>query len=169
MISEYWDTCLFIAYLKNSPDERTAADAVDALIRSAQATPQERLIVVSTLVLAELRRHPNYDKSRYDIIRDIFYTNRPYVRIVTLTPYIADIASTIGSDNPALTPADTVHVATALSARVDALLTLDGRHEHGRRRRRDLLEYNGKIGIPPLSIIPPTMPPGTQYRLEGTH
>lgn len=131
MISEYWDTCLFIAYLKNSPDghEQAAAEAVDALIRSAQQPTKERLIVVSTLVLAELRRHPNHDEFRYQIIRDIFYTNRPYVRVVALTPQIADQASTIGSENPRLPPADAIHVATALSTHGNALLTLDGLHE----------------------------------------
>ncbi len=156
MIREYWDTCLFIAYLKNSPDEheQAAAEAVDALIRSAQLPTRERLIVVSTLVLAELRRHPSHDESRYDIVRDIFHTNRPYVRVVTLTPRIADLASSIGSENPRLAPADTVHVATAISEGVDSLLTLDGRHEHGRRRRPDLLFYDGKIGNPPLPIRP---------------
>lgn len=168
MISEYWDTCLFIAYLKNSPDEQSALDAVDALIRSAQSPAKDRLIVVSTLVLAELRRHPNYIESRYSIIRDIFYTNRSYVRIVTLTPQIADIASAIGSENPALSPADTVHIATALSARVDTLLTLDGLHQHGKRRNRDLLIYNGRIGNPPLAIRPPAIPPGTQLVMADT-
>ena len=168
MISEYWDTCLFIAYLKNSPDEQSATEAVDALIRSAQSPSNGRLIVVSTLVLAELRRHPNHDESRYRIIRDIFYSNRPYVRVVTLTPRIADLASSIGSTNPRLAPADTVHVATALTERVDALLTLDGDHEHGKRRRPDLLYYHGKIGDPPLAIRPPAIPPGTQLVMADT-
>ena len=168
MTSEYWDTCLFIAYLKNSPDEQLAADAVDALIRSAQSPDRERLIVVSTLVLAELRDRPDYDSLRYRIIQDIFYTNRHYVRVVTLTPRIAAEASTIGSNNPALSPADAVHVATAISEGVDALLTLDGRHEHGKRRKRDLLDYDRKIGNPPLAIVPPSIPPGTQLRMKPT-
>lgn len=162
MISEYWDTCLFIAYLKNSPDEKSAAEAVDALIRTAQQPEKERLIVVSTLALAELRSRSDYIQSRYHIVQDIFYTNRPYVRVVTLTPRIAHLASSIGSENPRLSPADAVHIATAISERVDALLTLDGLHEHGIRRRNDLLFYDGKIGSPPLAIKPPAIPPGTQ-------
>ena len=55
MGSEYWDTCLFIAYLKNSHDEQPAVEAIDALIRSAQPPVSARLIVVSTMVLAELQ------------------------------------------------------------------------------------------------------------------
>ena len=146
----------------DSADEQPAVEAVDALIRSAQST--DRLIVVSTMVQAELQRRPVYDEARYRIIRDIFYRNRSYVRVVTLTPRLADVASTIGAEH-GLTPADAVHVATALSERVDALLTLDGSHEHGRRRTKDLLRYDGQIGNPPLVIRPPTIPLGTQIRM----
>ena len=165
MISEYWDTCLFIAYLKNSADERPNVEAVDALIRSAQPPARDRLIVVSTMVLAELRMRPFYDEGHYRIVRDIFYTNRSYMRVVSLNPRLADLASTIGGQHTALTPPDTVHIATALSERVDALLTLDGLHEHGRRRKRDLLQYDGQIGSPPLAIRPPTIPRDTQIKM----
>ena len=78
--------------------------------------------MVSTMVLAELQSRPFYDETRYRIIRDIFYTNLSYVRVVTLNPRLADLASTIGAQNPALSPPDAVHIATALSEQVDALL-----------------------------------------------
>ena len=164
MIREYWDTCLFIAYLKNTSDEQPAVEAVDALIRSAQSPARARLIVVSTMVLAELQGRPFYDKARYQIIRDIFYTNRSYVRVVTLNPVLADSASIIGADNISLSPPDAVHIATALSERVDALLTLDGQHEDG-KRSGGLLQYDGRIGTPPLAIRPPTIPLDTQMKL----
>ncbi|MBI2165560.1 MAG: PIN domain-containing protein [Chloroflexi bacterium] len=165
MSSEYWDTCLFIAYLKDSVDERPAVDTVDALLRSAQK--RERLIVVSTLVLAELRHRPIYDETRYRTIRDIFYTSRSYVRVVVLNPRLADLASTIGAEHNNLSPMDAVHVATALTEKVDALLTLDGKHEHGRRRTGDLLDFNEQIGNPPLKIQVPQVPLNTQIRMPG--
>lgn len=165
MGSEYWDTCLFIAYLKNSHDEQPAVEAIDALIRSAQPPVSARLIVVSTMVLAELQYRPFYDEVRYRIIRDIFYTNRSYVRVVTLTPRLADLASTIGAKHTALSPPDAVHIATALSEPVDVLLTLDGQHEHGKRRKADLLQYDGQIGNPVLAIRPPAIPLGTQFKM----
>lgn len=60
MVREYWDTCLFIAYLKDSPDEREEVDIIDTLLRGARNG--SRLIVVSTLVLAEIRRKSIYDE-----------------------------------------------------------------------------------------------------------
>ena len=107
MAREYWDTCLFIAYLKDSADERLNVDIIDALLRSAQAG--ERQIVVSTMVLAELRKRGNYNEAHWRIVRDIFYTNRLYIRVVVLNPRLADLASSIGEQHPNLTPPDTVH------------------------------------------------------------
>jgi predicted nucleic acid-binding protein len=160
MAKEYWDTCLWIAYVKDSDDERTTVDIVDALLRGAQNG--ERLIVVSTLVLLELRSQARYNPTHWRIVRDIFYTNRPYIRVVNLNPRLADLGSTIGAEHSNLTPPDAGHVATALSEKVDVFLTLDGKHEHGRRRTRDLLDYNQRIGNPPLRIEAPQMPLNSQ-------
>jgi len=161
---EYWDTCLFIAYLQNKEDEQDIVNIVDALLRGAREK-NERLIVVSTLLLAEIRPRDVYDEFHWDIFRDLFYTNRPYIKIQALTPRLADLASSIGGDFNTITPADAVHVATALSEPVDVMYTLDGSHEHGTRRRKDLLEYDGKIGKPPLAIKMPIMPENSQLRL----
>lgn len=156
MAKEYWDTCLFIAYLKNSPDEQEDVDIIDALLRKAKKG--ENTIVISTLVIAEIRRKSIYDEHHWRIIRDIFYTNRPYLRVVALNPRLADLASTIGTQHNTISPADAVHIATALSETVDVFYTLDGRHEHGIRRKGDLLNFNGLIGNPPLKIQSPQMP-----------
>jgi len=162
---EYWDTCLFIAYLQNREDEQDIVNVVDALLRGAREK-NERLILISTMVLAEIRPRDIYDDFHWSVARDLFYTNRPYMKIQALTPRLADLASSIGGDHNSLTPPDTVHVATALSEQVDIFYTLDGKHEHGARRRSDLLEYDGKIGKPPLKIKVPTMPLSTQLRLN---
>ena len=164
MFKEYWDTCLFIAYLQNKKEEQDIVDIIDALLRSA-SQKNERLIIVSTLLLAEIRPRDIYDKFHWSVFRDLFYTNRPYIKIQALTPRLADLASSIGGDHNTITPADAVHVATALSDKVDVLFTLDGKHEHGIRRRSDLLLYDGKIGNPPLAIRVPTMPHAAQLRL----
>ena len=79
-----------------------------------------------------------------------------------LTPRLAELASTIGAEHNSLSPMDAVHIATALSEKVDVFYTLDGKHEHGKRRSRDILDYDGKIGKPPLKIKAPTMPLNTQ-------
>ena len=57
--------------------------------------------------------------------------------------------------------------ATDLSEKTLRFLTLDGFHKHGKRRTRDLLGYNGKVGTPPLTIEALTMPVNTQLPLTG--
>lgn len=161
---EYWDSCLFIAYLQNKESEKDIVDVVDALLRGA-SQKNERLIVISTLVLLEVRPMNIYDNFHWTVVRDLFYTNRPYIKIQALTPRLADLGSTIGGEHVNFSPADTGHVATALSEGVDVFYTLDGKHEHGKRRTSDLLDYDGKIGKPPLKIKVPTMPTTTQLRL----
>ncbi len=162
---EYWDTCLFLAYLKNEPVEQDIVNIIDALLRGA-SQKNERLIVISTMVLAEIRPRDVYDDFHWSVVRDLFYTNSPYIKIQALTPRLADLASSIRGDHNALSPADATHVATALSEGVDVLYTLDGVHEHGVRRKKDLLDYDGKIGKPPLSIQVPVMPIETQLQLS---
>lgn len=161
---EYWDTCLFIAYLQNKEDEQDIVDVIDVLLRGAREK-SERLIVISTMVLVEIRPRDIYNDFHWSVVRDLFYTNRPYIKVQALTPRLADLASSIGGDHNQLTPPDAVHIATAISEQVDVFYTLDGRHEHGARRRRDLLDYDGKIGKPPLKIKVPIMPISTQLRL----
>ena len=45
MDKEYWDSCLFLTYLQNKPDEKGLVDIISALLRRAETG--ETLIVVS--------------------------------------------------------------------------------------------------------------------------
>ena len=166
MASQYWDTCLFLAYLQNKPEERELVETISALLRRAESG--DALIVVSTLVLAEIRPLRTYDPSHSDVLWDLFHTNRPYLKMVGLSPRIAELAGTIGSEHQITSP-DAVHVATAWSERVDVMLTQDGARDKERRRSGGLLFYNDRIGKPPLKIAMPTRPPDSQMELpEGT-
>ena len=166
MASQYWDSCLFLAYLQNKPEERELVETISALLRRAESG--DALIVVSTLVLAEIRPLRTYDPSHADVFWDLFHTNRPYLKMVGLSPRIAELAGTIGSEHQITSP-DAVHVATAWSERVDVMLTQDGARDKERRRSGGLLFYNGKIGKPPLKIAMPTRPPDSQMELPEGH
>ena len=166
MASQYWDSCLFLAYLQNKPEERELVETISALLRRAESG--DALIVVSTLVLAEIRPRRTYDPSHVEVLRDLFHTNRPYLKMVGLSPRIAESAGTIGSEHQITSP-DAVHVATAWSERVDVMLTQDGARDKERRRSGGLLFYNGKIGKPPLKIAMPTRPPDSQMELSEGH
>lgn len=162
---EYWDTCLFITYLQNKKEEKDIVDIVDALLRGA-SQKNERLIVISTLVIAEIRPTNIYEPFHWAVVRDLFFTNRPYIKVQVLTPRLAELASSIGGEHNNLSPADSVHIATALSENVDVFYTLDGFHERGKRRSSDILDHDGKIGKPALKIKVPVMPLNTQLQLN---
>ena len=37
MASQYWDSCLFLAYLQNKPEERELVETISALLRRAES------------------------------------------------------------------------------------------------------------------------------------
>ena len=166
MAREYWDTCLFLAYLRNRPEEQVTVDVIDSLLRRALAPASDVTIVVSTMVVAELPRRESDDPAQWRAIGDLFLANHPNVLVVAGSLPIGLRASEIGTEHPGITPSDAMHIATALVARVDVFLTLDGVRRRGRARRKDLLQYDGLIGHPRLDIRPPEMPPGSQMPLR---
>ena len=164
MDKEYWDSCLFLAYLQNKPQERELVETISALLRRAESG--DTLIVISTLVLAEIRPLYPYDPNHEEVVWDLFRTDRPHLKMVNVLPRIADLSATIGGQHQAITVPDAIHVATAWSERVNVMFTLDGSPDKERRRSGKLLFYDGKIGRPPLNIRRPTRPPNSQLELR---
>jgi hypothetical protein len=73
-----------------------------------------------------------------------------------VTPGIAAMAREIGEKQHALTPTDTVHIATAIFAKADVLFTFDGDGKIGKRRRqKEMIANTGEFGTPPLRISTP--------------
>lgn len=166
MVKEYWDTNLFLSYLQNKPEERERVEIIAALLRRAESGDTQ--IVFSALGIAEIRPRSDYDPIYNDVINDLFHADRPYLKLVSVSPRIGNLAASIGGQNPQITSPDAVHVATALSERVDVMLTLDGFRDNEIRRSGGLLAFDGKIGSPPLRIESPTRPPDSQIELpEG--
>ena len=167
MAKEYWDSCLFLAYLQNKPEERDMVETISALLRRAEAG--DTMIVVSTLLLAEIRPLYPYDANHSEVLWDLFHTNRPYLKLVSLSPRIGELAATIGGDYNAITSPDAVHIATAWSEKVNVMLTLDGSPDKERRRSGQLLYYDEKIGKPPLKIVLPERPHDSQFEFPETN
>lgn len=144
---EYWDTCIFIRYLeppKNDKEEEQLT-RIDPMMRSA--AKGNTLIVVSTLVLAEIRPRESYNKRHRDIIDDLFYRGRQNVKVVAVHPAIAKMASDWGGlFQSTLTSPDAVHAATAFVERATVMYTLDGDADSERRRSGKLLTFDGKLG-----------------------
>lgn len=153
---QYWDTCLFINYLTNQ--EKDKADVVhDLLIQAEKGQPPTAItIIISNLVIAEVREKAGNVKERQEKIDQLFQTDWPYLEPHALTGTIAQLAREIGNDHPSITVPDAVHVATALHAKAEVLFTYDGASDKRERRRSgSLLKYDGKIGDPPLKIQTP--------------
>ena len=165
MASEYWDTCIFLAYLQNKPEEQELVEIISALLRRAESG--DTLIVVSAFVLAEIRPLRLYEPDHAEVLWDLFHTNRPHLKMAGLSPRIAELAGTIGSEHQITSP-DAVHVATAWSERVDVMFTQDGAPDRERRRSGQLLFYDGKIGKPPLKIEMPMRPPDSQIEFPDS-
>jgi hypothetical protein len=95
-----------------------------------------------------------YPADRVDQVRRFFESDE--LEVWTLTPSIAEAAADLGNDHPELSPADCVHIATALAAKARVHFRFDGVGK--RRRPRTMLALDGQLGSPPLRILEPFDP-----------
>lgn len=168
---EYWDTCLFLSFLNNRDDEKDKVEIISALLQGAKE--KKRLIVVSTQVIAEIRPRDVYNQYHWNTVHDLFYTNRPFIKVVAHTPPIAVLAASIGAEHDSavedyrVTVPDAIHVATALVEQVDVMLTYDGDASKERRRGGGLLSFDGAFEHRghTLTIKEPTMPLDSQLAI----
>ena len=145
MFKEYWDTCLFISYLNDKPEEKDKVDIIEAFIRNAKKP-------TSNILNQELR--------------ELFYVVRHFIKVQTVTPKIADEVSKLRTSYSSLELADAIHMVTASLEDCNILYTFNG--DATRRRPNDILSFNGKSvveGKPPLNIKIPQMPLDSQLPL----
>lgn len=145
----YWDTCVFIAWLKDEKDKWPPAiwqgiqDVAD-LVQIGQI-----ILVTSTLTRTEvfLGTLTLEQKQKFaGILR------RKNVQEVAPHMRIADRASAIREKHKIKTP-DAIHLATAILYGVDEMHTMDGWHEDG--KRDGLLALSGNVAEYKLWITEP--------------
>lgn len=164
---QYWDTCVFINYLTNL--DTAKADVVHDLIVQAEKGKGASAItiIISNLVIAEIRDKAGNVKERQQKVNEIFETDRAFLEPHALTGSIAQLAREIGNAFPLITVPDAVHVATAIHAKAEVLFTYDGASDKTERRRSGtLLKYDGQIGDPPLKIQTPWVYSGSMDALK---
>jgi predicted nucleic acid-binding protein len=157
---QYWDSCLYIDLLLNKRPERVKA-ILEALREAREGRAR---IIVSTLVLAEVRPRPDYKADYKQDVEDLLESNYPYVTWYGVTLTIGRLARDIGATHPTLSPADCVHLATALEAGAKVFFTYDG--EGKKRRSKTLLTYDNKLskaGGTMLRITTPGVNPGPMF------
>lgn len=138
----YWDSNCFLAWLQ---DEDGRADKCQAVLSLAERGEIE--IVTSVFALTEvlrLRPRDALPTERRSSVEALF--NRPSIRTMMLTRRIAEAARDLVWDH-GVHPKDSVHVASALAARVAVLNTFDN----------PLIGRSGLIGNPPLIIEEPAI------------
>jgi predicted nucleic acid-binding protein len=141
----YWDSCIFIDALQQTPEWK---DVLKALAEAARAGRFQ--ILTSTLTLCEVIHAERLDDNADEkTIAELF--QNPYITVRVLDRHIASDARRIAREH-GLKPPDAVHVATALRAGVSVLHTRDGL-----TKKRGLLKKNGQIGSPPLRIEVPSL------------
>jgi len=138
----YWDSCVFLAFLKNEKDKINDCISVLKAAENGQV-----IIVTSALTFIEVvkleKGQPKLPKESEEKIRDFF--RHEWIYIYDVDRKVGELARELMWQYQALKPKDATHVATAIKARVDVLDTFDD----------GLLKLSGEIGDPPLIIRKP--------------
>lgn len=139
----YWDSCCFLGVLNKEPDKFTACRAVLREARNGSLR-----IVTSALTLTEVLRPKGttlIPKEKADKIHRFF--QHEWIVVYNLDRALAEKARDVVW-NHSVDHKDSVHVATALDAKVDQFDTYDG----------SLIALSGQVGDPPLKIGVPDVP-----------
>ena len=141
----YWDSCAFLALLKNEADK---IDECKSVIKAAK--DGRVMIVTSALTFIEVikleRGKPKLSKDVEEKIRAFF--KHEWIYIYNVDRKIGELARDLMWQYEGLKPKDSTHVATAVQAKVDVLETFDD----------GLIKLSGKVGNPLLSIRRPYFP-----------
>ena len=147
----YWDSVVFLGWLAGEEDK---TDDIRSVIR--QAEDGRLKLVTSALTLTEvikLRSKTTLPPEKQPII-DAFFKN-DYIVIRQLDRSTAELARRMIWEH-GFSPKDSVHVATAVRAKVRYLDTFD----------TELIKQSGKVGDPPLTIARPHLSGQGELALE---
>jgi predicted nucleic acid-binding protein len=159
----YWDTCIFIAWLKDEKRKNLEMDGVAECVENALRG--ETLIVTGSHTNIELMPTalPPEQKARLEKL----FKRRCLQRLPD-DPKVSEIAEEIRTYYRVLADGkgvvdsfDALHLASAIHYRVDALYTFD----EGKRGGRNLLLMDGDVAGHKLHIC---KPPVIQGRLQFT-
>lgn len=142
----YWDTSLIISFLTGADVEKMRR--VESLLKEVGHRPSPYGVVFSQYIRAELRNYARDNPNHRKVIEEVFLALKPTADAIRWYPVdrvIGASAADIGSRFPSLSPADAVHVATALHAGAVRLWTYDGITRPGSRRSGKLAAFDGTI------------------------
>jgi predicted nucleic acid-binding protein len=158
----YWDTSVFLAWIK---DEKRPNGEIDGVNYFAEKIAKNEIILLtSTLINVEILESTLNDeaKTRFNNLfkrRNCIQADAD-ARIMQLASKIRDYyqnQKTVDGNRTLSTP-DSIHLATAIQYGVNELHTFD-ENEDSSRKWRALLPLNGMVaGEYPLTICKPSLP-----------
>ena len=159
----YWDSCIFIAWIK---DEKRPPGEMDGIYECVEEVEAGRNRIITSV----LTRTEVFEANLSQEIKKKYtqLLNRRKVQLLDQDLRVSDLAREIREyyerqsqidGLPGLSVADAVHLATAIHYRVDAFWTFD----NGGYKARSLLSLNGNVAGHLLVI---TKPVATQMRLQ---
>ncbi|MFT8245767.1 type II toxin-antitoxin system VapC family toxin [Roseomonas sp. BN140053] len=152
----YWDACSWIALIQDetvSDADTGVMEHRGSMCRAVVAAAKKNIVELATSAfsLAEVCKRPPPGTPADAATLAAFFENS-WVLNVSVDTYVGGLARDLLLDgHPGLKPADAVHLASALAARVEAFHTFD----------RRLLKLSGKIVAldgSPLLICKPEVP-----------
>ena len=150
----YWDTCIFLAWLKG--ENRPEGEMADLMNVVREIDKKNFHLVTSVITKAEIL----FNRSGEGVatkFNDLF--KRSNIKMINVDERIATKASeireyyiekSIREGKPSLGFADVLHLATAVTLNAFAFHTFDGGN-----RKRGLLELSGDVAGFPLTIEKP--------------
>lgn len=156
----YWDSCVFISCIQSDPKRFAVLEAIVEEAKSGKV-----IVVASTMAVAEIvKLSDDSAKWKAELAKIHAFLDNDFIEIIDVTKEIAKRAAEICGDS-GLKPPDAIHVATAIRYGCRCLQTYDGENRSAGKKRY-LLDYDGKIGSPPLSIrLPKTLGPAESMSL----
>jgi len=152
----YWDSCIFIAWIK---DEKRKEGEMDGVYECAEEVERNRIKIITSV----LTRTEVFETNLSQEIKDKYshLLNRRNVQLLDNDLRISNLAREIREyydaqskqdGLPGLSTPDATHLATAIHYNVDEFWTFD----NGGYKSRSLLALSGNVAGFPLTIVKPT-------------
>jgi len=159
----YWDSSIFIAWLKNEKRPNSEMDGVHECVKDTEVGKIKLITsVITRTEVFETNLSEDVKKSYEKLLnrRNVLLLDQD-LRVSNLSREIREYYNRQRDQDglPGITTPDAIHLATAIHYGAHAFYTFD----NGKKSGRSLLSLNGNVAGHPLTIC---KPPIVQFRLH---
>lgn len=139
----YWDTCIFLAWLKNEPNKLSVVEGME---ETAKAVDNKRVHLVTSVVTITEVLEGRLTAEQSKLFQKFFYRKNVHrinldIRIATLSH---EIRNYYDQQSILLGTPDCQHLATAIINNVDEFHTLDGSGKNSKKKGK-LIPLSGIV------------------------